>query len=161
MQTTIVNNKERLNAYPGMFGSSRFKGMPLFVYAENLFYNGLSQMVENYSGGHFDFIRINPENEQGIDIVPEGFMPLVTSTEQVHFSSPFGVTKKMSFRASCLVTWIFVIEQIANNSTNIVIAEKIYRVIEDLKYTYSDLLDENGNNLFSKDDCNSIYRILD
>ncbi len=158
MNTLIVKENQRLNAYPGLFGSTIFRGVPLFSYAENLFYNGLSQMVVGYSGGFFDFLKI-VKNDELSEIEEDGFIPLISENANVSLTSPFGVTQTLSAKAASLVTWIIVIEQIANN--NAVVRDKLYRVIQDIKYTYSDLTDEEGNKLFSEDDCTAIYRILD
>jgi len=158
MNTVIIKENQRKNAYPGLFGSTIFRGLPLFSYAENLFYNGLSQMVVGYSGGFFDFLRV-VKNDELSDIEEDGFIPLISNNANVSFTSPFGVTKNLSFKAASLVTWLIVLEQIANN--NAAVRDKLYRVIQDIKYTYSDLTDEEGNKLFSEVDCNAIYRILD
>ena len=160
MNTLIIKNNQRLNAYPALFGSFNYKGMPLFSYAENLFYNGLSQMVAGYEGGYFDFLKV--VEEEGVsEIEPKGFIPLLSSDDRVVLSSPFGVTKTLSLRAASLVVWIYVIDQIAMNISDTVIAGRLYRVIQDVKYTYSILMDEKGNKIFTPDDCNSIYSLLD
>jgi len=160
MNTHIIKNNQRLNAYPALFGEFNYKGMPLFIYAENLFYSGLSQMVTGYQGGYFDFFKVI-EKENISEIEPKGFIPLMLSDERVELSSPFGVTETLSLRGASMVVWTFIIDQIAMNITDTVVASRLYRVIQDLKYIYSELMDEKGNKIFTPEDCNAIYKLLD
>ena len=153
----IVTENQRLKAYPGLFGSTIFRGQPLFNYAENLFYSGLSQMVVGYNGGFFDFLKLTKNEEIEIEI--DGFIPLLSSDDLVSFTSPFGNTQKLTLKGAALVTWLVVLEQIAKS--NSIVRDKLYRVIQDIKYAYYDLTDEKGNRIFSEDDCTAIYRLLD
>lgn len=155
MNTLIVTENQRLKAYPGLFGSTIFRGQSLFSYAENLLYNGLSQMVVGYNGGYFDFLKLAKNEEIEID----GFIPLLNSDDLISFTSPFGETQKLTLKGASLVTWLFVLEQIARS--NSIVRDKLYRVIQDIKYAYYDLTDEKGNRIFSEDDCTAIYRLLD
>mgnify|MGYP000053001254 CR=1 FL=1 len=157
MNTIIVTENQRSKAYPALFGSTIFRGQPLFSYAEDLFYSGLSQMVVEYNGGFFDFLKLT--NNEEIKIEVDGFIPLLSSDELVSFTSPFGNTQKLTLKGACLVTWLFVLEQISNN--NSIVRDKLYRVIQDIKYAYYDLIDEKGDKIFSEDDCTAIYKLLD
>lgn len=158
MNTTIIKENERAKAYPKMFGSSIYRGLPLYNYAENLFYNGLTQFVSEYDGGFFDFIQIIA-NDNISEIHEKGFIPLLDSDNLVTLCSPFGVTQKLSEKAACLFVWVIVVEQIAN--ANPVISDRLYKVIQDIKFTYYDLLNTKGCKIFSKDDCTALYRLFD
>lgn len=157
MKTIIINEKDRSDKFPELFGKHIFKGMPLFIYAENLFYNGMKQMIPSYDGGYFDFIKIV---ESDVEIEELGFFPLITQDKIISITSPFGISATLSYKAGCLVVWIFVLEQIANNVSGDV-RERIFRTIQDVKYCYSTAIDESGNKLFSESDCGAIYELFD
>lgn len=157
MKTIIINEKKRLNKFPDLFGNQIFKGAPLFIYAENLLYNGMNQMISSYNGGYFDFIKII---EADVEIEPLGFIPLITQDDNVLLETPFGVSATLSLKAGCLVVWLFVLEQVAQKASSDVMG-KLYNTIQDIKYCYSTATDESGNKLFSESDCAAIYSLLD
>jgi hypothetical protein len=155
MKTIITSENDRLNKYPDLFGTQIIKGMPLFSYAEHLFYNGMSQMISSYSGGYFDFVEIT---EADVEIEPSTFIPLITNEEDVLLETPFGTSATLSYKAGSLVVWLFVVEQLAQNANNDVM-ERLYSAIQDIKHCYDGFVDEQGNKLFSESDCVAIYNL--
>ena len=160
METTVIEQELRINAYPALFGTSKYKNMPLFAYAESLFYMGMDQMISSYNGGYFDFVKITKFDEN-IDIVSNGFMPLITTSKHVEIETPFGMKATLSYQSCCLIVWLFVLEQIACSIDNSDVSETIYKTIQDLKCYYSVLTNENGSRLFSDDDCAAMHTLLD
>jgi hypothetical protein len=156
MNTIIVNEENRLNNFPNLFGAEKFKNMPLFSYAERLFFAGMDQMVEEYSGGYFDYIEMT---DADVELEKFGFIPLINTTENVELVNHFGTTQTLSFKAASMVVWLFVIEQIANNVSD-TIQRRLFNTIQDIKYCYSDLTNEDGTKIFSKEDLKAIYKLL-
>ena len=153
--TTAEQN--RLDKFPELFGKEKFKNMPLYSYAERLFYTGMDQMVAKYSGGYFDFMEIL---EADVDIEKSGFIPLITDDGDVELVNHFGTTQTLSFKAASLVVWIYILEQIANNIENNTVSQRLYRTIEDIKYCHSNLINEEGSKVFTEEDCTAIYKLL-
>jgi hypothetical protein len=157
MLTKIINSNDRADTFNNLFGMDLFKRQMLYVYAETLFYCGMDQMVSGYTGGYFDFVQIQTDE---LETEPNGFIPLMSDKSIVELVSPYGVTQNLSIRAACLVVWIFVVEQIAHNASHRV-QKRLFNTVQDLKSFYSELVDENGDKLFSVEDCSSIYTLLD
>lgn len=157
MKAIIINEADRSNKFPQLFGEEVFRQSPLFIYAENLFYSGMSQMISSYQGGYYDFIQIA---EADVEIESTGFIPLLSDNEKVTIENHFGTSANLSAKAASLVVWIYVIEQIAHNVGGHVM-QRIFKTIQDIKYSYESLLDEKGNKLFSDEDCHAIYRLID
>ncbi len=145
MENIFVSESNRVNCFPDLFGKELFKGLPLYFYAENLFYAGMSQMVDVYNGGYFEYLKLD---DKGIS-----FVPVINSDEQVTINTPFshGV---LSYRSACLVVWLFVLEQIANNCNS----SKYQRRVIDCysqaaaQYRYFDIF---------KEDLNVIHHLID
>ena len=158
MNSMIITSEEnRLNKFPALFGAEKYKNMPLYAYAERLFYSGMDQMVEQYKGGYFDFVELFNTD---IEIEKSGFIPMINKTGDVELTNHFGMTKTLSFKAASLVVWLYVIEQIASKSSNTV-RERLYNTIQDIKYCYTELTNASGLVVFNEDDCNAIYQLLD
>jgi hypothetical protein len=143
-----ISESKRNGTYHKMFGQAIFKGTPLFVYAENLFYSGMDQMVEGYNGGYFDFITFSNEE---MEFEPDNFLPIINQDRKVNVSTPF-TSELMSMKAATLVVWLFVVEQIANNIDDGEMTTKLYNILQDIKYSY--------NEMFDKDDRNAIYQCI-
>jgi len=156
MKAKITDNA--LNKYSELFGSEIYKNTPLFAYAEHLFFCGMNQMVPTYEGGVFDFFEII---ESDVEIEKSGFFPLIKNKKEVLIATPFGQAAKVSFQAASLIVWLICIEQIANGIGNLEVRKRLYNTIQDLKHCYSELFNEDGNKIFSENDCKYIYKLLD
>lgn len=150
-------NIDQTSQFPALFGSEIYKSMPLFSYAEHLFYCGMKQMIATYSGGKFDFYKIV---QADVDIEPLGFIPMINQDHNVQLESPHGASETLSYKAACLVVWLFVIEQIAYKSTD-EIQQQIYRTMQDIRYCYSRATNEEGELYFSQQDCTAIHKLID
>lgn len=157
MRILEVQAENRMEKYPGLFGSSSFKKMPLYLYAENLLYNGMSQMIKSYNGGYYEYFHIIGAD---VEIEPSGFMPLINSSELVEIKTPFGGRETLTLKAASLVVWLIVIEQIANQVDHR-IKSKLYNTMQDIHYCYGRVTDKSGNRFFNENDCRSICRLLD
>lgn len=157
MKANITTLKEKHTKFPNLFGAQTFKNVPLFLYAEQLFYNGMSQFIEGDSGGFFEYIEIM---EADVEIESDGFIPVQLSDKKVNMTNHYGTTATLTKKAASLVTWVFVVEQIAHNVTG-ELTEKLYNVIQDIKYSYARLTDKDGCKIFSDTDLAAIYRLLD
>lgn len=157
MKATITTLEERDTKFPNLFGAQGYKKQPLYVYAEHLFYSGMKQFVEGYSGGYFEYIEIM---ESDVEMESDVFIPMQLSDKEVKITNHFGTTETLTKKAASLVTWIFVVEQIAYNVTED-LAEKLYNVMLNIKYSYAKLTDKDGHKMFSDADLAAIYRLLD
>lgn len=155
MKTIITTENKRCEKFPSLFGSQLFKNAPLFSYAESLFYSGMTQFIEGYKGGFYEYVEIA---ESDVEIEPSSFVPMLMNDSIVEMSNPFGTTEKLTEKAASLVTWLFVLEQIANN-INSNVAGRIFNVMEDVKYSYDKFTNNDGEKLFSPEDLTAIYRL--
>ncbi len=153
----ISNPTEINNLFSNLFGNSVFKGKFLNVYAENLFFSGMDQLIPSYAGGSFDFYKITG----AVEIEETGFFPLNTSIKEVLINSPFGdESATVSFQAASLIVWLIIIEQVANSIDDEDIQEKIYCTIQDVKHCYPNLFYEDGKKLFSQNDADGFRKII-
>lgn len=153
----VVIESNKLDKFPSLFGSAIYKNMPLFSYAEHLFFCGMKQMIASYDNGNFDYYKII---EADVDIETFGFIPLINKDSEVRLETPFGGNEVLSYKAASLVVWLFVIEQIATNSCND-IQQRIYRTMQDIHYSYDRAINEAGDKFFSKRDSAAIHRLID
>jgi len=67
MEYILLETKARQNAFPKLFGMEITRhGMPMFSYAEALFFNGMRQFSTGYNGGYFEFLSpiIDKDNNE-------------------------------------------------------------------------------------------------
>ena len=157
----ITSDNNRDNKFSGLFGEDTFNNMPIYIYAEKLFYAGMKQMVKGYKGGYFDFIEIV---EADVEIEKSGFFPIIEENynKEVEMISHTGLSQTLSLQSASLVVWLILIEQIAHSDDVAqVVKQRLFNTMQDIQYCYSRLTDEKGNKMFSADDCTAIYRFLD
>jgi hypothetical protein len=157
ISTVSTSNTENNALFPALFGAKIFKNTPLFLYAESLFYTGMKQMVNGYQGGTFNLIKL--ENKD-MDFESTGFIPLANKDKTVTIENHFGTSAEISLKAAGIVVWLYVLEQIANNSDE-QLMRKLFNVMQDIKYSYKALKDALGNKLFNEADLAGIYTLLD
>jgi len=157
MKISSIPTNRRTLAYLGLFGTSIYKGMPLYSYAENLFYNGLNQMIPAYTGEHFDFITITNAD---VDIEKTGFMPVITSREQVSVTTPYGLSATLSYHAACILVWVFVLEQIGHSISDADARNRIFMTIQDIKYCFGRIENDDGSKYITPEHCAAMEELF-
>jgi len=133
------------------------KNIPLFIYAENLLYNGMKQFIYNYNGGLYKFIQLtDSENLNNKNT----FIPVINNNDTVTITSPFGESAQISTKAATLVVWLFVVEQIANTIEDHAISQRLFKTLQDIQSTYSLML-LNDKQYFSDNDLKGIFKLID
>nr|WP_075498091.1 hypothetical protein [Moritella viscosa]SHO15128.1 Antirestriction protein klcA [Moritella viscosa] len=160
MQVLAIETPEekKEDKFEQLFGNEAFKGLPLSIYAEKLFYAGMSQMIEEYKGGSFDFVELKSED---IEIEPTGFALLLDDETEVELINHHGMSRTLSLKGASLVVWLIVVEQIAHNTTDNEVKQRLFNVMQDFNYSYSILKDNEDNHVFSEEDRTAIYQLLD
>lgn len=156
MKNVLVANENRSECYPFLFGDESIKNMPFYSYAETLFYCGMDQMVEGYSGGYFEYIdlsKVELTDDNVTKVSKTSFIPFIDSDETVIINTPFA-SQSVTLHTASLIVWFFVLEQLANMSSVDDNQERIINCYHDAKsvYCFVDIF---------KAELNVIYKLLD
>lgn len=129
-----IEISEREILFNELFGSSKYKGMPIAEYAECIFHMGLEQMIHNYQRSEFEFIKITNAD---VDIETTGFAPCPIEQDadkMVTITTPTGTTGEMTLASASLIVWAFVLTQVQFKITDKAAHNRISRTYQDFAH---------------------------
>jgi hypothetical protein len=166
IQVKMIEKNNVKNKFIEFFGKKKFKGMPLYLYAEMLFYAGMQQMIKDYTLNIFEAETLFSFAEiDGMRLESKVFFPLSNKDEDVELTNHFGTSETLSCKTASMIVWLYVIEQIAiyirEDDDNTIVYNRICDAMDSIKYKYPELVDEKKEPLFPKRDHRAIYNLID